>query len=130
LQILLRDGDWSYVPNPSGGFLGFWWNTLGIEGGKIYLQLEEHVLVAKICAETPERRAVTCASYGFAAWPRASRDSPGRSASATGEYMTVATYGDYRIKSPEGRLDLEATVHALQATTAALSRLVAASAKP
>jgi hypothetical protein len=129
LQILLRDGDWSYVPNPSGGFLGFWWNTLGIEGGKIYLQLEEHVLVAKICAETPERRGDLRQLW----FRRVAESVPGFTRPkrfGNGEYMTVATYGDYRIKSPEGRLDLEATVHALQATTAALSRLVAASAKP
>ncbi|MDH5415465.1 MAG: hypothetical protein OEW87_15110, partial [Flavobacteriaceae bacterium] len=25
LQAQLGDGDWSYVSNPAGGFLGFWW---------------------------------------------------------------------------------------------------------
>ena len=129
LQILLGDGDWRYVPNPSGGFLGFWWNNEGIEGGEIYLQLEEDALVAKIWAETPERRGELRERW----FRRVAESVPGFTRPkrfGNGEYMTVATHGDYRIKGPDGRLDLEATVRALQATTAALSRLVAASAKP
>ena len=121
-------GDWRYVPNPSGGFLGFWWNNEGIEGGEIYLQLEEDALVAKIWAETPERRGELRERW----FRRVAESIPGFTRPkrfGNGEYMTVATHGDYRIKSPDGRLDLEATVRALQATTAALSRLVAASAK-
>jgi hypothetical protein len=128
LQVLLGDGDWRYVPNPSGGFLGFWWNNEGIEGGEIYLQLEESALVAKIWAETPDRRGELRELW----FRRVAETIPGfvrPKRFGNGEYMTVATHGDYRVKGPDGRLDLEATTRTLQATTAALSRLVAASSK-
>ena len=52
--------DWSYVPNPSGGFLGFWWNTIipnGDTDSEIYLQLEadpNNRLCFRVCA--PEER--------------------------------------------------------------------------
>ena len=125
LQVLLGDGDWRYVANHSGGFLGFWWHNDGIEGGEIYLQLEEDELVAKIWSESAERRREL-----RGAWSRRVVDAiPGFTRPGhfgNGEYMTVATHGDYRIAGADGRLDLEATVRRLQATADALSRLVAA----
>lgn len=124
LQILLGDGQWGYVANASGGFLGFWWNQEKIKGGKIYLQLEEAALVAKIWAKNAERR-----SELRELWSRRVIDAiPGFARPrrfGNGEYMTVASGGDYRVKGPEGRLDLEATASALRVATAALSRLVA-----
>lgn len=129
LQAQLKDGHWNYVANPSGGFRGFWWNHEAIEGGEIYLQLEESTLVAKIWAEDARQRRemrglwherVVEAIPGFA--------RPAKFGS--GEYMTVATRGDYRVKGPDGRLDLAATVHLLRETTAALSKLAAGATKP
>lgn len=41
LQDELQDGDWRYVSNPSGGFLGFWYYWTSIEDvGDIYIQIE------------------------------------------------------------------------------------------
>lgn len=43
------DGSWKYVPNKSGGFMGFWWNRKGDIGGHdIYLQIEGPKLCFKI----------------------------------------------------------------------------------
>jgi hypothetical protein len=128
LQAQLKDGSWGYVANPSGGFRGFWWNFETIAGGEIYLQLEESALVAKIWAKDASQRRelrkkwyqhVVDAIPGFA--------KPGKFGS--GEYMTVATHGDYRISGPDGRLDLAATVQLLRETTTALSQLAAGAAK-
>ena len=34
------DADWGYVPNPRGGFLGFWWHWVTTKAGdSLYLQL-------------------------------------------------------------------------------------------
>ncbi len=127
LQAQLGDGHWNYVANPSGGFRGFWWNHETIEGGEIYLQLEEAALVAKIWAEDASQRGAM-----RNAWFRRVADTipgfarPGRFGS--GEYMTVATRGDYRIPGPDGRLDLAATVQLLRETTAALSKLATGAA--
>jgi len=129
LQAQLGDGHWNYVANPSGGFRGFWWNFQAVDGGELYLQLEEPALVAKIWVEDATRR-----SEMRGAWSRRVIDAipgfsrPGRFGS--GEYMTVATRGDYRIPDPGGRLDLAATVQLLREATAALSRLAAGAAGP
>ena len=127
LQALLGDGDWRYVANPAGGFLGFWWHNDGIEGGEIYLQLEEDALVIKIWSESAERRGELRGLWSR----RVVEGIPGFTKPkrfGSGEYMTVATRGDYRIKGPDGRLDLDATVRILQATAEALTRLIAAPA--
>ena len=43
---------WGYVPNPSGGFLGFWWVPPELpEGCPAYLQLEFEKLCFKVDAE-------------------------------------------------------------------------------
>jgi len=44
--------------------------------------------------------------------------------------MTVASGGDYRLRTPDGRLDLAATGRALKAFTDALSALAAAPPDP
>lgn len=41
LQEILNDGDWRYVANQTGGFLGFWYYWTGTdEIGEIYIQIE------------------------------------------------------------------------------------------
>ncbi len=37
-------GNWGYVSNPSGGFMGFWWGGYALEDYKVYLQLEQNTL--------------------------------------------------------------------------------------
>lgn len=43
--------EWSYVSNPSGGFLGAWWHFLKIPEGQIYLQFEEQWFCFKISVQ-------------------------------------------------------------------------------
>ncbi len=40
LKKELGEGNWGYVPNASGGFLGFWWNFNKLDGYNIYMQIE------------------------------------------------------------------------------------------
>lgn len=40
--------NWSYVANPSGGFLGLWWNFRKWKGYNVYLQIEQGLLCIKI----------------------------------------------------------------------------------
>lgn len=52
LQDELQNGNWGYVPNRSGGFIGFWWNWHSAKIDNIefyfYLQLEYDKLIIKI----------------------------------------------------------------------------------
>lgn len=48
LQKELNAGDWGYVPNQNGGFMGYWWAFNKNELCTQYLQLQEDDLVLKI----------------------------------------------------------------------------------
>ena len=65
LEDTLGAGDWSNVSNPSGGFLGFCWSFIRVNGNggpQIYLQLEaslqnnRHLLCFKVCDAVKERQ--------------------------------------------------------------------------
>ncbi len=43
LRKQLNSGNWDYVSNPSGGFLGFWWNWIEAEKYNIYLQIDHSI---------------------------------------------------------------------------------------
>lgn len=124
LQTRLKDGKWAYVPNEAGGFFAFWWSVETLQGGTLYLQIEEKSLVAKVAVKKDSRRRemrdrwsrrIVGGVPGFA--------RPGRF--GHGQCMTVATRGDYRVTGADGRIDLPATVQLLREAAAALSRLVA-----
>lgn len=57
LEQFLDGLDWSYVANPSGGFLGAWWHQVNSKDDKVqmYLQFEEAKLCFKIWYEGDER---------------------------------------------------------------------------
>ncbi|MBE8232095.1 MAG: hypothetical protein HAW67_00055, partial [Endozoicomonadaceae bacterium] len=40
LQQRIPGSKWSYVSNPTGGFMGFFWNFRTTDVGKVYMQLE------------------------------------------------------------------------------------------
>ena len=43
LRNKLNDGNWDYVSNPNGGFLGFWWNWNSNDEYHIYLQIDHSI---------------------------------------------------------------------------------------
>ena len=43
LRKNLNDGNWEYVPNARGGFLGFWWNWNCNDEYHIYLQIDHSI---------------------------------------------------------------------------------------
>ncbi|MEA2016820.1 MAG: PD-(D/E)XK nuclease family protein [Campylobacterota bacterium] len=57
LKILLNDGNWDYVPNPQGGFLGFWWNWSNNDNFKFYLQINHNIgkIIFKLYTKTDEK---------------------------------------------------------------------------
>lgn len=57
LEHFIDDIDWSYVANPSGGFLGAWWHQVDSQDGNVqmYLQFEEQKLCFKIWYEGDNR---------------------------------------------------------------------------
>ena len=128
LQEELGYGNWDYVPNPSGGFLGFWWWPFQKDGScEPYLQLEEGKLCYKIEVDDEVddkdkrseyrnkwyERIIDKSSPGFPL------KKPGRF--GTGQWMTVCIYdGDYRVSNDEGVLDMDETVSRLKQAEAIL----------
>lgn len=127
LQDCLQTGGWNYVPNKAGGFMGFWWSWLKVEGGEIYLQLEQDKLTVKVRPDDQQRRRelrdrwvhrfVSHASGLFKRPPKL----------GNGKYMTVALVsGDYRVLNDGGVLDLDSTIAALRRVESEARIVVAA----
>lgn len=113
LQQRLGEGDWKYVPNQRGGFMGFWWHWRGDK----YLQLER----AKLCFKIN----VADKAHQTAKWLAWNQDlirlngTSGVKVKKTrrkeGDCMTVAVLAaDYRQADAQGRLDFEKTVQVLR----------------
>ena len=57
LQSKLGEGNWGYVANPSGGFMGFWTFFQKVDDMDVYLQLEEDKLCFKMFMTNKENRS-------------------------------------------------------------------------
>lgn len=119
LKKAFPDGNWGYVANPSGGFLGFWfsWHQ------NAYLQLEEGKFCFKIEVEDPQQQAderwrwhesimVAGVTEGF------KLRKPDRF--GLGSYMTVCVLDDEYRKTKDGILDLESTIDLIRSLSTML----------
>jgi hypothetical protein len=118
IQRKLHDGNWDYVANPAGGFLGFWWHFNGADECKVYLQLEQEKFCFKISVDNAERRrdlrqhwhekiSSKCPEYGLKA------KRPDRF--GNGQYMTVAILDqEYRIVNSDGVINMAETLEILK----------------
>ena len=120
LQRRLGEGDWGYVANPNGGFMGFWWGTRKVDGTAIYLQLEESKLQVKIgVGDMPRDQRATERSR----WLNAMVNGPGKARFrrpprlGSGATMTVgvSVMGDYREVDENDVVKIDATVKLLKA---------------
>jgi len=128
IQEQLNDGNWDYVPNPSGGFLGYWWCFLGDSDCEQYLQLEQEKLCFKISVADQARRAELRDFWhnkimqGAAGFPLTVK-RPNRL--GHGAYMTVAVLdNDYRITDDKGLLDFPKTISVIRSAEAVLKKCV------
>lgn len=136
LQERLMDGGFGHVPNPNGGFPGFWWGGPS-ERGDVhpYLQLEGDKLCVKISTDRTDpgfrRRARIEWSEHITNYAQA-RDIPliRPARLRSGTHMTVAILkGDYRATRADGSLSLTSTVEYLQQITHVFNNAVTAKLK-
>jgi predicted CopG family antitoxin len=127
LQKRLERGDWDYVANPAGGFLGFWWHFQKDENCEQYLQLEEDKFCFKIWVKDKEERKRLRSK-----WHKAIQDEakdrglnlvkPSRF--GIGKSMTVCVFaGEYR-KTKDGIIDLDKTIMQLKEAEKLLKSLL------
>ena len=113
-------GNWEYVSNPAGGFLGFWWNWhySKVDGKEFdyYLQLEQHKLIFKLYAYKANERREVRDFYRSHLYKKAKELNIDISQfGRISEYMGVARLkAEYRITDASGLLDLQATVENLR----------------
>ena len=126
LEEKLGHGDWGYVPNPAGGFLGFYWHWLA----NCNLQLEIHpgnkekqFLCFKVYAgKSDERNDLKWK------WHQKICETGGESVQRpnvmrAGSFMTVAQWkGDWLAFHGDGRFHIEKTVENLKAAEKVLER--------
>ena len=115
LQKSIPDGNWDYVANPSGGFMGFWWHWRQIEDGKarVYLQLEEGKACFKVeCGDVdPGELKWKWHEKIISAAKAQSVVAKKPAVMRRGYWMTVAVLdADYRVVEPDGKLDFKATL--------------------
>lgn len=111
--------NWGYVANPAGGFVGYWWyfKQLAGRGFTPYLQLEEEKLCFKIMVDDDiDRSAVRDEAYRSIV---AEANKIGLVAlrperMGNGKYMTVGRLDKYRITTPDGLINVEATIKNLR----------------
>jgi hypothetical protein len=103
------DGNWGYVANPSGGFLGFWFSW----HHNAYLQMEQEKFCFKIEVENRDEQSAerqrwhdAIMTAGNAAGVKLRK--PDRF--GLGSYMTVCVLNEEYRQTKDGILDLDATV--------------------
>jgi len=113
-------GDWSYVANPSGGFLGFWWHWKDLvihqQEVQLYLQLEQEKLVFKLHIPNGKNRSEIRDACREHLYKKAEELNINiRQYGRLGKYMGIAKLnGEYRQTNTSGNLDVSATVDCLK----------------
>jgi hypothetical protein len=127
LEFPNANSGWSYVANPSGGFMGFWWSPLSNKEIGLYLLLEGNKLCVKFSGKEEGKRSAAetlCAKIiGLAATQSLDFVRPGTM--RDGQNMTVALLREYIVKDQDGILDLEATVSLLRRAEEVLRKVTA-----
>ena len=117
LQKKIGEGDWKYVPQRNGGFLGFWWNRNWKQIShevryEYYLQLEHKKFCFKLSPENRENAKETRSHFRSLLYPKAKQHQINIYQNGKiGKWMTVAALSEPYIKINEvGFLDMEATI--------------------
>lgn len=121
LQTEMGMGNWGYVPNPSGGFMGFWFSgkDIFLDGSKArsYIQLAEDKLLFKIAVKEKSlqkklRNAWHKAIISFG--NSNGFDEFQKPRFRSGRDMTVADGGEWIICHNDGIVDIPSTVAKLK----------------
>lgn len=116
------DGNWGYVANPSGGFLGFWFSW----HHNAYLQMEQEEFCFKIEVENRDEQSAERQRWHDAIMTTGSTagiklKKPNRF--GKGSYMTVCVLDEEYRKTKEGLLDVKATVDFVRGLSTLLKKV-------
>ena len=128
VQEHLGTGNWKYVSNPSGGFMGYWWHSFATSDCRAYLQLEEEKLCFKIAVEEKGKYKHLRQEWHDKI-TEVSTEIPLQVTKPDrfgyGRCMTVAVFpGDYRVTDENEIIDLKASLKRLKQAEEVLTRAV------
>lgn len=113
-------GNWDYVANASGGFLGFWWHwhfaTHKENDFEFYLQLEENQLVIKLSCDNSDSRNEIRDYFRKKLYPKAIElNIEIHQFGRIGQWMGVARLNEnYRKTDSQGIIDMNITIEGLK----------------
>lgn len=118
LQQHLKSGDWDYVPQKNGGFLGFWWKWQYKDYDGLwfdyYLQLEQFKFCFKICPAAGTDKADKCMvrdRYRKELFEKAKEMGISLSKNGKlGNTMTVAVFKKYIVRDEQYMVDFDKTL--------------------
>lgn len=120
LQDKLQDGDWRYVSNQMGGFLGFWYYWTGTEDYSLYIQIENAFENGiKLVVKIGDWEANTSTLYYILGHLQTIAPNHGLTISKpdryrTGETSTLAIVDNAFPTDSEGKFDLDKFVTTLR----------------
>jgi len=133
----LKEGNWDYVSNPSGGFLGFWWHFVGDENVQRYLQIESKynakiaIYETKLCIKikvSKKQDRKKFRKYWYGKIKERSKElnlkfkKPSRF--GNGKYMSILILeNDYRKVCKDNIIDMKNTVKFLEEVKSLLDNL-------
>jgi hypothetical protein len=133
LQNELGTGEWKYVPQKNGGFIGFWWsfnlkNYNGVDF-EYYLQLEFNKFCFKVSPYDITQNCEIRDYYRSKLFQTAKNENfnllrNGRCRPGKTSTMTVAKLPyDYRVKLENGLIDMEKTIENLKRAEQLISKI-------
>ena len=126
-----REIGWDHVPNPSGGFLGFWWWQASSED-EIFLQIEGGWKGAKLCfkvdaGEDSEQQERLKKHWNERVLDSGERQVVNPDVIKRGKTMTVAWWNDWLAFGKDDKLDMSGTVDNLKQAEAVLKTAMSSS---
>lgn len=122
LRKKLEDGDWKYVSNKSGGFLGFWWNWDKNDKGEygVYLQIDHSLrkitIKLKLCNNNTDSKIKKSIINEWKKHIRYDKDNiviekPPRVRIGKNSTTIGIVQNEFRITSDNGIIDIDKTIN-------------------
>jgi hypothetical protein len=122
------EGEWAYIPNPNGGFHGYWCYSHGNDNFKQYLQIEEDTFCVKIKVADKTKRSSLRNLWSekiIAAFESSEINAIKPKHFGVGTYMTIAVLGDCRVANQDGLIDIDKTVELIKQVDFVISEAAA-----
>ena len=115
LRKMLNDGNWDYVSNARGGFLGFWWNWNSNDEYHIYLQIDHNIekITFKLYTKTDKKieKSIINKWKKIIAYDKDGLIVKKPKVVRTGKSVTIGILeNEFRMTNDDGIIDMDKTI--------------------